>query len=287
MNVMMDKEDDVAAAETAAALQEPLVISNNEDTLLGGGGGGGHDNHDEEEQQQNLQFHVIDEVVRGEQQPHQYRDAPFAVLFLIHLVVIFYFAVAWGIPAIFDSGDSYNNNDNDTSSFEGLSVSGVLGLCVLCMLASLAIISGAMIFMIKFAEQLIQFSLIFSVILSLVFAVSFATQGLIVMSILYFILFLWGVCYAYFAWRRIPFARSNLVTATAAIKANMGVVAVAFGMLAVFAVWSVLWVLSFAGVYMHNVECQNGECEEKSITGLVGVFYMLSFYWTVQVITVS
>jgi hypothetical protein len=90
-------------------------------------------------------------------------------------------------------------------------------------------------------------------------------------------------------WRRIPFARANLQTALTAVRSNKGIIVVAFGMMVVFAVWSAMWMLSYLGIYMHATRgCQGDECEQDNpLTGFVGVLFLLSFYWTSEVIKVG
>lgn len=268
----MNKED-----EATADMQTRLVTDDALDSTQGYA--------ETDEEQQNLTIQIADEVHRGEKQPPQFQDVPFAVLFAVHLLTIFYFAFAWGVPAARKSSNDYQNPDDDTIA--NTSVSGVVGLLALSSLGGLLIVSAVMAFMIKFAEQLIQISLIFSILLSLVFAVGFAVENLVWMSVLYFIVFGTGVCYAYFVWRRIPFARANLVTAITAVKTNLGVILVAFGMVLLFVIWSVLWSLSYLGIYAHSMRhCEKDDCQDPT-AGIVGVFFLLSFYWTSEVIKVS
>jgi len=231
-----------------------------------------------------LRIVVMDEVrEKGEQQPNQYRDAPFAILFVLHLIAISFFAFAWGLPAFFSS-ESSSTADNGTTD-DNLNLAGLLGLCFLSTLAAIGILAGTVAFMIRFAEILIQFSLISSISFSLVFVIIFAINGMVGPAVLYALLFALGAGYACCVWRRIPFARANLVTATTAIKTNLGIMGVAFGLVAVLMVWSFLWVLSYGGIYMHTRTChQDGDCDEGGLGQFVGVLYLLSFYWTSEVI---
>ena len=236
---------------------------------------------------------VLDQVTRGEKQPNQYRDAVFALLFVGHLAAVSFCAFAWGVPAI-RAGISrggedhhHSNNNNDDGSMEHFSLAGILGLCLLSTLAAGGIIFGALGVMIRYAEQLIQGSLLIWIGFTLLFGIAFAVKGLVWISVIYFVIFLLGVWYAYSAWHRIPFARANLVTATTAIKSNLGVMAVAFGMVVALVVWVFLWTLSMMGVYMRTRTCDDtGECNEGATGQIVGLLLLLSFYWTSEVITV-
>lgn len=230
-----------------------------------------------------IHIQVMDEVAqKGEKQPKEFRDASFGVLFLVHLCVILYFAVVWGLPALVAPG-----NDNGNQNHAEDSVSGVLWLSLASSLASVVIISGTLAFMIRHTHRLIQLSLILSPCLTVIMGVVFFSQHMIVFGLLYLVLAAVGVCYAWSVWSRIPFARANLKVATTAIHTNLGVVGVGFGLVVVFVAWACLWLVSFLGIYMHTRKCDpnnNNTCEEGAMGHVAGVFYLLSFYWTSQVI---
>jgi hypothetical protein len=89
--------------------------------------------------------------------------------------------------------------------------------------------------------------------------------------------------WAWAVWKRIPFATSNLVCALTAIRANLGVVLVAYVMVIAAVVWTMIWMTSFIGVYAQSVDCNSqGVCYGK-IGSWTIVLYLLSFYWTQQV----
>lgn len=72
-------------------------------------------------------------------------------------------------------------------------------------------------------------------------------------------------------WKRIPFAAANLKTALLAVKANLGLFAVALIVSAIAMGWSTLWFLGFGTALQTE--------------SLVVVFLLfLSYYWTHEVL---
>ena len=241
----------------------------------------------DEEEQQNLTVRVQGEVTPDERQEYQCRDAPFAILFLAHLAVILYFTFAWGLPAAIagtkDADESYNHDDD----FEDVEFSGMLALLAVSSAAGMVALVAALSFMIQFASHLVQISLISSIVMSLMFAVAFLLKGFLFLSILYFLSFAIATCYSIAVWRRIPFSAANLSTALTAVKSNIGITILAFGMMLVLVIWSVLWTLSYYGIYMHATQgCTDDQCREDKnpLAGIVGFMFLLSFYWTSEVI---
>jgi hypothetical protein len=83
--------------------------------------------------------------------------------------------------------------------------------------------------------------------------------------------FVIGICYAKLVWHRIPYAAANLNTALTAVKANMGLVTLAYAFMALALVWTMLWMLGLAN--------------SLSTSNLVVVFILfLSYYWVHQVL---
>uniref|UniRef100_A0A7S1BBS7 Choline transporter-like protein n=2 Tax=Corethron hystrix TaxID=216773 RepID=A0A7S1BBS7_9STRA len=74
----------------------------------------------------------------------------------------------------------------------------------------------------------------------------------------------------------IPFAASNLVTATVAVKSNSGLFLVSFFSIIVAFLWTLSWICNFESI-MYN---SGGD----DMMGIVVFLLILSFYWTHQVI---
>lgn len=92
------------------------------------------------------------------------------------------------------------------------------------------------------------------------------------MAVIGFASTLFGCCYAYFVWSRIPFAAANLNTALIGVKSNLGVAAVAYVFLFLGFGWAIWWSI-VAGNMMGNYGSG------------VAFLFLLSYYWTQQVLS--
>jgi len=190
-----------------------------------------------------------------------FQDVPWAILFLVHLVVmgvVIATNVMGNENAAVDFGD-YSSLVWFVSILAAVSV----GLATL----SLGVLKAAPQFWIKL-------SLILTVIMSGIIAIMALLSGQMLMGLLGCAGFAVGCCYAKAVWVRIPYTAANLTTALTAVQANLGLILVAYKFLAVAFAWSLLW---FAGVG------QILSAEEVNLA----VFFvlMLSFYWVHQVLT--
>lgn len=240
----------------------------------------------------------------GEKQSNHWRDAWAAVLFLAHQVAIFYFAFAWGIPALthysYDSAqgnstDDSMDNHNDTDAGDGarfleededqeieMRFGGLLLLCFFSSFGALLLGAAAISVMIRFAEKTIQISIVFAILCNAIVACAFVMEQQWIRLGMSLVCLLLTVIYARAVWHRVPFAASNLLSALTAVQANGGIVLVSLGTTVVVALWTMIWVLSFVGIYMHSFYCQEGICSTHT-NGLVFVLLLFSFYWTTEV----
>lgn len=139
-------------------------------------------------------------------------------------------------------------------------------------------------FMIKYAEGLIKTSLFFNMALGLVASVAGFASGSTEAGIMGLVFFVMGACYAWMVWSRIPFAAINLVTASSAIKANIGVTVFAYGAIVMNGLWLVLWSAATYSTLFVLGDCDaEGNCNNE-ISGLYVFLFVLSLYWTAQVI---
>ena len=173
--------------------------------------------------------------------------------------------------------------ESDIPTSEEANFSGFLLLCFICSVGALFIAAAAISLMIRFSEQTIQFSLLFSVFCNLVVTILFALQKQWVgfgISALFLVLV---VLYTQRVWDRVPFAASNLLSALTAIQTNGGIVFVSIGVTIVLSVWTLVWILALLGVYMRNSDCDaTGACTTHT-NGIFFVFLLLSYYWTSEV----
>lgn len=198
--------------------------------------------------------------VKGEVQPKRFNDAAFAFLFVAHLIVMFVI-LSMGTASFAQNG---GGNGGDYS--------GVIWCTMTCGLVAVGLSTLALGFMFKFATELVKTALIFSVISSLMIGVLGLLSGDMLMTILGFVFFAIGCCYAYFVWARIPFAASNLRTALTAVQANMGLTVVALFFMFVAFGWSVWWIVGLSSALVSVGQ------------GIIFLF-LVSYYWTHQVIT--
>jgi len=164
-------------------------------------------------------------------------------------------------------------NPNSVFLLIGLTVVGAFVLSIL----SLAI-------MIRFADGLIKMSLFFNMSLGLITAAAGFMSGSIGAGIMGLVLFAIASCYAWAVWSRIPFAATNLVTASSAVKANMGLTVFAYMTILVNGLWLVLWSFSTYSTLFVLGGCDaNGDCQ-NDLPGIYSFLFTLSLYWTAQVI---
>ncbi|KAL9186603.1 hypothetical protein ACHAXT_005841 [Thalassiosira profunda] len=138
-------------------------------------------------------------------------------------------------------------------------------------------------FMIRHAELLIKFALVFNIVATAVFAIGslFLSAFAALTGIFLFAL----TCYyAYVVWGRIPFAACNLVAATTAVRANLGLAFFAYNNLIIMVGWSMWWMVAFTSTVYITSGCDGqGNCENEP-SGFLVFALLLSYYWTFQVI---
>ena len=153
---------------------------------------------------------------------------------------------------------------------------------------SLVLSSMSLSFMMAFAEGLIKFALIFTCViygLSGLLALAVGAGGGAIMSLILCALCVW---YTYSVWDRIPFAAVNMKTGISAIKTNIGVALYAYVSLVVMFIWTIWWSITFVstiGLAELKEEGNDNENEEAEVDGLLTFLFLVSFYWTSQVIT--
>eukprot|EP00554_Chaetoceros_debilis_P000614 CAMPEP_0194083730 /NCGR_PEP_ID=MMETSP0149-20130528/9729_1 /TAXON_ID=122233 /ORGANISM="Chaetoceros debilis, Strain MM31A-1" /LENGTH=515 /DNA_ID=CAMNT_0038766181 /DNA_START=48 /DNA_END=1592 /DNA_ORIENTATION=- len=251
---------------------------------------------------------------RGEKQPKKCNDAFFACFFIAHLISLVVLAFVYVPQLNGDGGDRRNLmesgqhtltqamtslqsliesklNINIPSMHRGLEDGGydadptsVMIVVSISVVIAFFVSILSLTVMIQFAEGLIKFSLVFNVLLGLLTAMAgFAAQSTEA-GVMGLILFGISAFYACMIWSRIPFAATNLVTASTAIKANLGVVTFAYGALILNGVWLVFWSFTtYATIYVVGDCDADGNCQNE-INGFLVAALILSLYWTMQVI---
>jgi Plasma-membrane choline transporter len=223
--------------------------------------------------------------LRGETQTAQYRDAPFALAFTGHLVVVLCMAVFWGFPAMFSSEkDRHAVPDHD------FHIWGFYFLLILVSTLSIGLASLALDFMINHGESMMQIALMASCLVLGAETVLLFLDGSPALGFLVLFVLICSGLYAYSVQRRIPFAAANLRTALSAIQTNYGVCMVAYAMAAAANLFVVFWILAFAGIAFKDgdygwSEDGQGQLDFKLNPYLL-MFMILSYYWTAQVLQV-
>jgi hypothetical protein len=193
-----------------------------------------------------------------QQQPKQWNDAFWAVLFYAHLIAMITLC-------------SLNIANTDYEQVDG-SFNGLLYVVGLCAFVAIGLSSAMLSVMMKYAETFTKMALIFSVAMSGVVAVLGLLSGQMLMGIVGCVMFAAGICYAKIVWPRIPFAAANLNTALTAVKSNMGLTFCAYLMLFLAFGWSLLW---FVGM---------GNAVSSSNTPILFLL-LVSYFWVHQVLT--
>lgn len=255
-------------------------------------------------------FNMQDDFAGGRDrgQSRHYRDVPFAVLFIVHLLVMG-FACASNSHKLYgkyagsnDEGRRLNEAasyvshyigtrflDEDQNEGDAVDPDGIMSLLLVSAILAFILSALSLSFMTYFAEGLIKTALIFNVVmygLMGLFGLVVGAAGMAVMGFLMFALAAWYTCKV---WDRIPFAAANLKTAITSIRANIGVTIFGYFSLIVLFGWSIWWAITaivVLDVSADNVE-ENGGGEDEEVPEVNGVILfllLLSFYWTQQVI---
>ncbi|CAK4723604.1 unnamed protein product [Aphanomyces euteiches] len=218
-----------------------------------------------------------------------WKDVPFAILFIAHLIAII-FVMAWlGVPLFKDLSDA-SAIDSEVSNIQATIIAFIGCMAVVASLVACALIN----FVIAFARRAISFVLWANFTLFIVLAVvAVVTEVafLTVIFILFALLSLWCVrsqallifyvlvSYIRMVRSRIPFAAANLHVAAAAVKDHWSIFPLAFLMVAFQVIWIFIWCVAFIGVVVlvassvpnpagypsgfscsYNSDCQSNEC---------------------------
>ena len=193
---------------------------------------------------------------------------------------------------------SFNNNDNDDTrqlqdngdaySFDATTIgtddiNDMLLLLLLSAIISILISTMAFTVMIRHAQFLIKFALIFNIATVLLFTLGslFLSPFASIMGMFLLGITIW---YAYAVWGRIPFAACNLVTATTAVKSNLGLSIMAYSTLILMFGWSCWWMISFVSTVYVTSGCNGEGVCEREANGAVVFLLFVSGHWTTAVI---
>ena len=238
---------------------------------------------------------------KGELQPLEYRDKAFAIVFWVQAAALLVTAILMGgQPDPHNDSEAGSNGDSNSSNSGGNLLVWLVGTC----LSALAVMGVYLHLLMRHARNMVPISFfaapLFLIGLAAAVYLDPESDGLsVVYAVLGAVLAVVSLCYYISLKRYMPFAVANLRTALAAIRANQGLLLVAWcnGMAAILLI--IVWLFAFLGVLYyvaaHNaqVPCEEGQgdydnqpndglCDAQPNIALYGVF-LLSLYWSHQV----
>lgn len=258
--------------------------------------------------------HVIDAAgdpittaIIGGSDVTKYRDAPFAVAFLIHLPIVFLAGLKYGsFDFDVNTGDAQTDytdgtaDQNEGGAPMGVQVNRVLTHlappCVAVTLFTSALLTRVVIP--RFPEEAVTVCLLSripsSIVLSFVVIASFPSLLTYIVSI---VMVGFTIYYVIAAWKFIPFTACNLTMGVEGINRNYGVYFVAAFLSFAILAWVGFWSYTANGVsrtFGIGIDNYYKECGGKNDTGGAAAdgcapdwrlpLLLLSLYWTSVVI---
>lgn len=222
------------------------------------------------------------EDVKGQEQLPSCRDIVFLMLFFFQLLGVVYLGNKYGFQA-----ERYHDDaDGDVTIF----YSNILYMTFLSGVVAVAVSACALFLFMAIAKNIVQVALIMAITLSFVWGtigIGFSPSILIPAS--GFVAPLLSVAYAFIVWDRIPFVAANLNTGFHGIRANLGLVVLAFFFQALSLGWSVYFVFVLVGVYDSILvgDIEFGDVGIEKVKIIIFVVMGISYYWTIHVMMVS
>ena len=182
-------------------------------------------------------------------------------------------------------GDFYRNRYLEEAENIEVNPNGMFIMITVAIAAGIAFSTLSLTLLMKFAEPLIKVSILMNVFIGVVMALIGLIKGLPEFLMLGLLVFTFASCYAYFVWNRIPFAATNLVTATTSVKSNIGVTFFAWIAIVVGGLWLVFWsITSYATIFILGQCDVAGYCQ-KDVNIMIIFLLLISLYWTQQIIS--
>jgi hypothetical protein len=165
-------------------------------------------------------------------------------------------------------------------------MAGISFLVAITFLIGSILSTFSLAFMMKYAAGLIKFGLIFNIIAMGLMALAGLLSGALGMAMMGGFGMAFSAYYACKVWARIPFAASNLITASTSVKSNFGLSFFAYTSLFFLLAWSILWAVAFTSTVSVIYGCDgDGQCESQP-NGFVIFLFLVSYFWSHQVIKV-
>lgn len=231
----------------------------------------------------------------GEHQGTKCNDPIFAALGIANIIAMVAVASIFGNSAFegdlnADDNDNSNGNDANNDSGSGNDYIGFVYIAVILIVLSFIGSGFGVMILMCIPSFIIKASIIFTVLMSILWLALCVLSGLWPAAIFAAILLGCTLCYARAVWPRIPFATANLKAATAAIRANFGVVFLSYFFTILAGLWSFVWTVAVVGIIVETSDCPEGQdqaaqdssCGEPSY--IVLFFLFLSYFFTHQII---
>lgn len=228
------------------------------------------------------------ESIKGTEQMPSCRDVIFLLLFVFHLLGIVYLGNTYGFGLFQQSPNDVVEEDGTTAISSSFDVN-YLNLIYLAGMSGIfaVTISAVMLcLMMVLANNIVQIALAITITFSFVWG----TMGIglspkKVVPATGFIALALSVGYAFIVWDRIPFVASNLDAGLKGIRANPGVILIAFFFQFLALGWSIYYTFVVVGLYDAIQNDHIGDSHpwiKYAVYTLLG----LSYYWTLQVFLV-
>ena len=211
---------------------------------------------------------------KGELQPLEYRDKAFAIVFWVQAAALLVTAILMGgQPDPHNDSEAGSNGDSNSSNNGGNILVWLVGTC----LSALAVMGVYLHLLMRHARNMVPISFfaapLFLIGLAAAVYLDPESDGLsVVYGVLGAVLAVVSLCYYISLKRYMPFAVANLRTALAAIRANQGLLLVAWGngMAAILLI--IVWL--FATLPHTMLKCPVKKDKETTITSPTMDFVM-------------
>lgn len=212
----------------------------------------------------------------GEVQLPSFKDVPFAIAFIAHLLVVIF------IRCNVDDPTPLIDTDVDVKSSD-------YSFVLVCSLASVGF-AVAMFYLIqRMALVLIQASIIGYFVTSVVAGAFMIASGSVPLIVGGILLILFAIWYVKGVWKYAAYSAANLETAISAILDNLGLCLVGIASSAISLLWTLMWCVVFNAVLrgdkcMNNDDDSDGDCEDGDFSIFFYFLLMVSYFWTILVL---
>ena len=233
--------------------------------------------------QQSAQLFMED--YKGIEQIPACRDILFLMLFVFHLLGIVYLGNTYGFIEEPDNSTLLDDDEEPVT----IMYNNVIYMACISGAFAVFVSACALFLMMAIAKKIVQVALILAITLSFVWGtIGIGFSPRIVVPASGFVALLLTVAYAFIVWDRIPFVASNLDAGLHGIRANLGLVFLAFVFQALALGWSVYFTFVVGGVYNALVTGNIDLTMKNSGNAKMAIYIGLgiSYYWTMHVISV-